>query len=596
MAVILVFFLTGTVFGQTDVFSPTNNFFFLFIGGMFAIGSYFIFKSFSGLSSQKKILKDKNLEKGFLLKWRVILEERENNNLETHPEILEDALVSVVAGFDNLIRFCIGTSTLLGLLGTFWGMNQSVSNIAEIVKNTSDGKNIAESFKVFIEQINPSIAGMETAFWTSILGILAALVLGILFVLFQKSREKFYHEALEYANTVLIPEYAPPGIEYAFKNALEEIVADFQATTERLSQSFSVSLLDFNKHFTNSITANFNALQERLAKTLETNFNNFQQRNEALVNRTINSLREQAQQNHQNFAELFKEQKREFKEIIRDFRSVLGNLSTTLAGNLETIKSFTEQERGFVNRLDEGAAKISAACGSLENSAVTFGNSMENISELNQTLEKLIGWATEKVNDWHFQLETVVSNLVLLSQQTTPEGERLQTVFTNLDTSIKGLNLKLETSLGAVQTELQKQTTELRTEFTGLTRELQNQTVEFKKQTAELGSKIPIFSEFTKLEKNLESLEKIQRTVSELKEQLGKLNNLDEIKEHLKAIREKTTSQPKNIEKPEKPLPETNPEEDLTTGKKPAEGSPVEAVVESKPEKKPWWKPWSWKR
>ncbi len=80
----------------------------------------------------------------------------------------------------TLPRYLAGTLIVLGLLGTFWGLLQTVQGIEGIIGTLSGDQhaNVAAFVSALREQMAGPISGMALAFSTSLFGLGASLILG----------------------------------------------------------------------------------------------------------------------------------------------------------------------------------------------------------------------------------------------------------------------------------------------------------------------------------------------------------------------------------------------------------------------------------
>lgn len=94
-------------------------------------------------------------------------------------------------------RYIMGILVLLGLLGTFYGLTQTVGAIGTSLKGLSfDGTLSTESFQNMKMTIQKPLAGMEVAFSSSIFGLVGSLILGF-FDLLQRKSEKIFINKIE---------------------------------------------------------------------------------------------------------------------------------------------------------------------------------------------------------------------------------------------------------------------------------------------------------------------------------------------------------------------------------------------------------------
>ena len=80
----------------------------------------------------------------------------------------------------DLSRYLIGLSIFLGLLGTFWGLLETIRSVADIIGSLGTGSDPAAMFAQLKENLKQPLSGMSTSFSTSLFGLASSLVLGFL--------------------------------------------------------------------------------------------------------------------------------------------------------------------------------------------------------------------------------------------------------------------------------------------------------------------------------------------------------------------------------------------------------------------------------
>ncbi|HXF90691.1 MAG TPA: flagellar motor protein MotA, partial [Candidatus Nitrosotenuis sp.] len=78
-------------------------------------------------------------------------------------------------------RYLVGLLIFLGLLGTFWGLSQTIGAIAGVVSGIDvSSSNLKEAFHTLKQGLQSPLTGMGTAFSSSMFGLASSLVLGFL--------------------------------------------------------------------------------------------------------------------------------------------------------------------------------------------------------------------------------------------------------------------------------------------------------------------------------------------------------------------------------------------------------------------------------
>lgn len=116
---------------------------------------------------------------------------------------LLDGIVSRLDESRDLSRYTIGLLIFLGLLGTFWGLLETVSSISQVIRGLSvDGGDGAAVFGELKKGLQAPMAGMGTAFSSSLFGLAGSLVLGFLDLQANQAQNRFYNDLEEWLSTV----------------------------------------------------------------------------------------------------------------------------------------------------------------------------------------------------------------------------------------------------------------------------------------------------------------------------------------------------------------------------------------------------------
>lgn len=93
----------------------------------------------------------------------------------------------------EISRYLIGLLIFLGLLGTFWGLLQTVSAIGGVIGGLDlEGEDVGAMFSNLQQGLEAPLAGMGTAFSSSLFGLAGSLVLGFLELQASQAHNRFY--------------------------------------------------------------------------------------------------------------------------------------------------------------------------------------------------------------------------------------------------------------------------------------------------------------------------------------------------------------------------------------------------------------------
>ncbi len=104
----------------------------------------------------------------------------------------------------ELSRYLIALLIFLGLLGTFWGLLQTIGAVGDVVGGLSiaEGGDVANLFGDLKEGLAAPLSGMGTAFSSSLFGLAGSLVLGFLDLQANQAQNRFYNELEEWLSSI----------------------------------------------------------------------------------------------------------------------------------------------------------------------------------------------------------------------------------------------------------------------------------------------------------------------------------------------------------------------------------------------------------
>ena len=190
--------------------------------GTFFVGILFSFRQTFRLSKEANWLKfikrtDTLLPANLIAKTKPILlapvaavltEDRTEN-----PSLSANSLSTILGGVSSrldenreILRYMIGLLVFLGLLGTFWGLLQTISSVSSVI-NTLDvpGSESNENiFNKILNGLNAPMDGMSTAFSSSLFGLGSSLILGFLDLQVGQANNRFFNEVEDWLSQMAI--------------------------------------------------------------------------------------------------------------------------------------------------------------------------------------------------------------------------------------------------------------------------------------------------------------------------------------------------------------------------------------------------------
>src|SRR5690606_8850270 len=103
----------------------------------------------------------------------------------------------------DISRYLTGLLVFLGLLGTFWGLLQTIGSIGYTIQSLEPGSGDANDLlNTLKEGLSAPLSGMGTAFSSSLFGLSGSLILGFLDLQAGRAQNRFYTELENWLSTV----------------------------------------------------------------------------------------------------------------------------------------------------------------------------------------------------------------------------------------------------------------------------------------------------------------------------------------------------------------------------------------------------------
>src|SRR5205085_8031803 len=115
-------------------------------------------------------------------------------------------LDSIAARLDearDLSRYMTGLLIFLGLLGTFWGLIETVGSVGKVIENLRVGGDAGAIFDSLKEGLAAPLRGMGISFSSSLFGLAGSLVLGFLDLQTSQAQNRFYTDLEDWLSTTV---------------------------------------------------------------------------------------------------------------------------------------------------------------------------------------------------------------------------------------------------------------------------------------------------------------------------------------------------------------------------------------------------------
>ena len=204
------------------------------------IGIGFIFRQTIRLLPEyrwMRIMRSGNIGSGMRVKPSLLAtvavmfsdENRLTNNMSAQS--MRSVLDGVAVRLDEsreISRYLIGLLVFLGLLGTFWGLLETIQAVGFVVSGidtqTADFGKLMQEFK---SGLDAPLSGMATAFSSSLFGLAGSLILGFLDLQLGQASSRFYSDLEDWLSTMArFGDGGGDGLDPAISMGLSEEAAD----------------------------------------------------------------------------------------------------------------------------------------------------------------------------------------------------------------------------------------------------------------------------------------------------------------------------------------------------------------------------------
>jgi hypothetical protein len=121
-------------------------------------------------------------------------------------QMMRGILDSIAARLDesrDLSRYMTGLLIFLGLLGTFWGLIDTVTSVGKVIENLKVGGEAGAIFDSLKEGLAAPLSGMGSSFSSSLFGLAGSLLLGFLDLQTSQAQNRFYTDLEDWLSTTV---------------------------------------------------------------------------------------------------------------------------------------------------------------------------------------------------------------------------------------------------------------------------------------------------------------------------------------------------------------------------------------------------------
>ena len=266
--------------GELEKFFQANPFLNGLIIGILAIGILYTLRQvlvlWPEVSWIENYTKNRALPgKGprFLAPMAKMLGEREGRRLRLTAGTMRTLLDGIGIRLDEgreISRYMIALLVFLGLLGTFWGLLETVDAVVKVIGNLSvgTGEDVAKVLERFKSGLYDTLKGAGVAFSTSLFGLGGSLILGFLDLQAAQAQNRFYTDLEDWLSGMTrisaLPTDSSGDSFESVSSYLQALLEHTATTMDELSQTIVRGEAERAKS-----TESVGALAERLGLLVE---------------------------------------------------------------------------------------------------------------------------------------------------------------------------------------------------------------------------------------------------------------------------------------------------------------------------------------
>jgi hypothetical protein len=136
---------------------------------------------------------------------------------------LLDSIATRLDEARDISRYMTGLLVFLGLLGTFWGLIETVGSVGKVIDGLKVGGDASALFDTLKEGLAAPLGGMGISFSSSLFGLAGSLILGFLDLQSSQAQNRFYTDLEDWLASTVREYSGEPGAGADLQNAIERL-------------------------------------------------------------------------------------------------------------------------------------------------------------------------------------------------------------------------------------------------------------------------------------------------------------------------------------------------------------------------------------
>jgi hypothetical protein len=161
------------------------------------------------------------------------------------PQTMRGIMDSIANRLDearDISRYMTGLLVFLGLLGTFWGLIETVTSVRFVIEGLKVGGDSTQMFDALKEGLAAPLGGMGISFSSSLFGLAGSLILGFLDLQTGQAQNRFYTDLEDWLATTVRDLGVESSVESSGGSAAGlAIGAELRAAIDKLRETMADS-------------------------------------------------------------------------------------------------------------------------------------------------------------------------------------------------------------------------------------------------------------------------------------------------------------------------------------------------------------------
>jgi len=169
-----------------------------------------------------------------------ILGQERTGRMTISQQTMRHLLDSIATRLDearDISRYMTGLLVFLGLLGTFWGLIETVGSVGHVIDGLKVGGDTGSMFDTLKEGLAAPLGGMGISFSSSLFGLAGSLILGFLDLQSSQAQNRFYTDLEDWLATTVRDYIGETGPAQAPSTEMQVAIERLRTTVEEMGSN-----------------------------------------------------------------------------------------------------------------------------------------------------------------------------------------------------------------------------------------------------------------------------------------------------------------------------------------------------------------------